>query len=661
MLPTLRQWSTTSRRLAAVFLIVLVPSAATLVWLGVQLLEQDQRLWADRDLERRETAADVIVRSMGQKLAAVDADLDAGRVPDGAVIARFGETLATVSPTSRVAWLPTMPGLPEANASVFADAEIAEFRRTGDRGRSIYTSFLDASSPTVRAGALLRLARVHRTSGEITAAIQNYRALARFNAAFDGTPADLVARRAICELLAQTGDSVSLAREAEAVRSDFLQGRWTLDRPRWVLVADEIERWTARPLDVTREQRALAAALDWLWQQRYARSDDQRLPEAGRRSFRANDVSILAQWRPIGSDIRVLLIPPPLVHRWARDVMPRELASADELVLADDSGAIVMGTRSEGMARLVTRLATETGLPWNVSVKAAVVPADMAELSSRRRLLWAGLGAIAILLSGGSYLLWRTVKRELAVARIQTEFVAAVSHEFRTPLTSLQHATQLLEEDDELPPARRQSLYAALGRSSERLRGLVESLLDFARMEEGRRPYDLRSLDPSSLVQSVVEEFERQAHTERTVITRDLAPPGMLQCRADATAMRHALWNLLDNAVKYSPEPHVMRISVGSHRAGVSIAIADQGFGIPVREQKSVFRRFVRGSQTQQRGITGTGLGLAMVSHIVAAHRGRIELESEEGRGSTFTILLPSAKSDARDGGEAGCPESLES
>ena len=210
-------------------------------------------------------------------------------------------------------------------------------------------------------------------------------------------------------------------------------------------------------------------------------------------------------------------------------------------------------------------------------------------------------------------------------------------------MTSLQHVTELLEEDDELPRERRQSLYAALGRSTGRLRGLVESLLDFARMEDGRKPYDLSLVDPAALVSNVIGEFERNAPSERTVISRDLAVPGTLCCRADVPALGHALWNLLDNAVKYSTEPHLVTVSVGHRGNAIAIAVADQGFGIPAGERQSVFQKFIRGSGSVRRGIKGTGLGLAMVSHIIAAHGGRIELETEEGRGSTFTILLPAA------------------
>ena len=651
MLTAFRRWSTSSRWLGVLFLMVLVPSAATLVWLGVQLLEQDRRLWVDRDLERRESAADIIVRALGQRLATTDVELVKGDLVDGGLFARFNGTAVTVRPSDRVLWLPTTAHLAEANTQAFGEAEIAEFRQTGDRGLGAYSALARSADPAVQAGALLRLARVRRSTGDVRAAIRDYRELARFtDLAFNGMPAELLARRAVCELLQQTRETASLGREAEALRVDLLAGRWALDRSGWAVAAEDLERWTGRLVDVPPERQALTASLEWLWQQHArtlaTRAADTRSP-VGRHVFRMDNISILMLWRASGDELKALILPPAVIDRWARQAMLPDLATSDMLLLTDEAGTVISGAKPDTGTRLVTRHATETGLPWNVTLKPAPAPRDLAAFTSRRRLLGAGLGAIVLLISGGSYLLWRTVRREIAVARIQTEFVAAVSHEFRTPLTSLQHVTELLEEDDELPRERRQSLYAALGRSTERLRGLVESLLDFARMEDGRRPYDLRPIDPSSIATNVIGEFERHTPSERTVITRDLAMPGTLSCRADVAALGHALWNLLDNAVKYSTEPHLVTVSVGQRGDEIAIAIADHGFGIPARERQSVFQKFVRGSDSVRRGIMGTGLGLAMVSHIIAAHAGRIELESEEGRGSTFTILLPAQRADS--------------
>jgi signal transduction histidine kinase len=145
------------------------------------------------------------------------------------------------------------------------------------------------------------------------------------------------------------------------------------------------------------------------------------------------------------------------------------------------------------------------------------------------------------------------------------------------------------------------------------------------------------------VVRAVVTEFDGQSREELAIAT-DLPPAGTVQCQADPSAIKHVLWNLLDNAVKYSPTPPDIRVVVELRDRHVAIVVSDRGFGIPRDEHAAVFQKFVRGSNTEQRGIKGTGLGLAMVAHIVAAHGGLIDLESEEGQGSTFTVLIPAVQ-----------------
>jgi two-component system sensor histidine kinase SenX3 len=112
---------------------------------------------------------------------------------------------------------------------------------------------------------------------------------------------------------------------------------------------------------------------------------------------------------------------------------------------------------------------------------------------------------------------------------------------------------------------------------------------------------------------------------------------------ADASSLGHALWNLLDNAVKYSPGATAIGVSIRRAGPSIQIAVTDTGIGIPVHEQQNIFGRFVRGRSARRLGIRGTGLGLAIVSHIVDVHRGTVHVESVEGAGSTFTIALPAA------------------
>jgi two-component system phosphate regulon sensor histidine kinase PhoR len=176
-------------------------------------------------------------------------------------------------------------------------------------------------------------------------------------------------------------------------------------------------------------------------------------------------------------------------------------------------------------------------------------------------------------------------------------------------------------------------------RSTARLSGLVESLLDFARMESGRKAFLLEPIDASELVTAVVDEFRRQLNAPDVSVM--LTTAGRLPVAGDRTALAQAVWNLLDNAVKYSTAPAIVRVSVDRVGDTVVVAVHDDGPGIPRHEQRDIFGKFVRGAHAARSEIKGTGLGLAIVRHVVRAHHGTVRVDSEIGRGSTFTLTLP--------------------
>ena len=149
-------------------------------------------------------------------------------------------------------------------------------------------------------------------------------------------------------------------------------------------------------------------------------------------------------------------------------------------------------------------------------------------------------------------------------------------------------------------------------------------------------------MDAGILAAEVASEFQKEVEARGIRIDFAVDSAGPVLLKADADALAHALWNLLDNAVKYSPGRSAVHLSVGRNPNGIVISVKDEGLGIPARERRQIFRKFVRGQKASELGIKGTGLGLAIVSNIVAAHGGAVELESEEGRGSTFRIILPS-------------------
>jgi signal transduction histidine kinase len=347
--------------------------------------------------------------------------------------------------------------------------------------------------------------------------------------------------------------------------------------------------------------------------------------------------------RAAGSDSRALIIAPAVLQAWTSR-LEQDAGSGLRISLLDEQGTLLAGQPLSTTTSSVRRARKETSLPWTLSVVADESWQASTEFQERRRLFTAGLVALGLLLSGGSYLLWRVVQRELAIARLQAEFVSAVSHEFRTPVTSLRHVIELLQEDDEVPKERRSSFYEVLARSTERLDRLVESLLDFGRMESGRKPYDLQPLDVEGFVREVVREFESAPAARGFRVEVNVSDLSRRTVLGDATSLGHAVWNLLDNAVKYSPDRTRVTLALRPHGdRSIGIAVSDEGIGVPRSERGDIFLKFVRGAQANRLGIKGTGVGLAIVSHIVRAHGGSVELESREGHGSTFTLVLPAA------------------
>jgi signal transduction histidine kinase len=246
-------------------------------------------------------------------------------------------------------------------------------------------------------------------------------------------------------------------------------------------------------------------------------------------------------------------------------------------------------------------------------------------------------------LTGAAFIV-RSIRREARVAQLQSDFVAAVSHEFRSPLSSLCQISEMLAanrfESDEV----RHNAYAVLTRESERLQRLVKGLLDFQRLEAGADVFHFEPLEVGAFLESIIAEFrETVKDSGYTIELRSAENP--VYVKADREALSRAIWNLLDNAVKYSPECRTVWVNVERLDDRVSVVVRDRGLGIPLHEQRAIFEKFVRGADSKTRRIKGTGIGLAMVRHIIQAHGGEIQLASTPGEGSQFTIVMPAGAS----------------
>jgi two-component system, OmpR family, phosphate regulon sensor histidine kinase PhoR len=253
------------------------------------------------------------------------------------------------------------------------------------------------------------------------------------------------------------------------------------------------------------------------------------------------------------------------------------------------------------------------------------------------------MGILVIALAGaavtGVILVWVFVHREANLSRLQSDFVSKVSHELRTPLTSIRlfSETLALRRGD---AAAEEKCIEGLAKESARLQELIDRLLDWGRMESGRREFVFRITDVQAILSAALAAFDHIRERRRIEIELEL-PPENVSVEADRAAVADALFNLLTNAYKYGGDPPRIRLSVELQPADVRITVRDNGSGIPPAEHKRIFQKFYRVDDRLSREREGSGLGLAIVKHVMKAHDGHVRLESAPGKGSAFTLVLP--------------------
>jgi signal transduction histidine kinase len=250
------------------------------------------------------------------------------------------------------------------------------------------------------------------------------------------------------------------------------------------------------------------------------------------------------------------------------------------------------------------------------------------------------IGFIDVMLLAGLGLVWANVRRELKLSRLKSDFVANVSHELKTPLALIRLYAETLELARVPSEERKGEYYRVIGKESRRLTQLINNILDFSRIEAGRKEYRLVPSDLAAVVRDVVESYrfaiEKLGFTLELELADDLP-----ELALDPEALSQALINLLNNSVKYSPEHKLITVGVRREQDRVLLSVSDRGIGIPRSEHRRIFEKFYRVETSLVHTTKGSGLGLALVQHITEAHGGHVELRSTPGEGSTFTLSLP--------------------
>jgi len=264
------------------------------------------------------------------------------------------------------------------------------------------------------------------------------------------------------------------------------------------------------------------------------------------------------------------------------------------------------------------------------------IPEIVAARARPQRTMMAMLAGVMAI---GVFFVARAAAREVRVAELKSSFVSSVSHDLKTPLALIQLFAETLELGRLKNTDRANEYYRIINSEARKLTRLINNLLDFSKIEAGLRAYKLERVNLADLTGSVLESLESQFQHNQFVVSTKLAPN--VPVLIDKEAAEQALENLLSNAMKYSPEHREILVEVDQVDQYGVVRVHDRGIGIPARLQRKIFNKFFRIQTDAGSGPHGTGLGLAIVDHVMRGHNGFVRVDSEPGRGSTFTLHFP--------------------
>jgi signal transduction histidine kinase len=300
---------------------------------------------------------------------------------------------------------------------------------------------------------------------------------------------------------------------------------------------------------------------------------------------------------------------------------------------------------------LVTRASEPEGLSDSLTLKLKMHLKDesrLLEVLDQRQHLFGGLLIIAFLTAcGGLLAARRTFVQQQRLGQLKDNFVSSVSHELRAPIASIRLMAESLETERVKEPERQREYFRLMSQECRRLSGMISNVLDFSRIQQGRKEYHFEPVDIVALLRDTCLLMQPNA-AERKV-RLDLRVPDNSEetLVLDGQAVQQALINLVENAIKHSPAGEVVTIGLDAsttphpHAVGVRMWVEDHGPGIPAGEHERIFERFYRLGSELRRETPGVGIGLSIVKHIAEAHGGKVTVQSAPGQGSRFTLELP--------------------
>lgn len=559
------------------------------------------------------------------------------------------------------------------------EAEMNEFQlKDYSRAGELYRLALNQShNDDVRADLLIRLARISARKGALTQARETFISVTNHynnNRLPSGLPAGLAAWIEIIGLELRGGNTEEACRRISNLYQALLKSNWSLNRSQFHFVRNKIESLSRNLKDtialnnIYRQIEEFSNTMDSLLSRtEYVIEIGNAALPAIRNLIEFNIGNENACDRLIipANDSQILLLLALAKERCSNCILAAgviidqtELAETviprlvNGLPTSDNTTSIIR--YADGVNAYGSRPPTDSRLTVTASFKGKFPPWSIELyqndphffeqfLSGRQSFYILALILIMIVLTFGAIMTARMVNRELELARLKSDFVSTVSHEFRSPLTSIRQLSEMLQSGRIISDERRNQYYDVILEQSERLSLLVSNILDLAKIDEKRLKLDFEVVDIKELLTDLVVKARQHGGGEEIPIALKIDGDLPLVF-VDSSAITRIMHNLIDNAIKYSGKCPEVLITASTNNNDLVITVEDRGIGIPREEIQKIFERFYRAGDELTRKVKGSGLGLALVKELVQAHGGFVRAFSEIDKGSIFTIRLPLAE-----------------
>jgi len=554
-------------------------------------------------------------------------------------------------------------------------AEQCEFKdREYNTALRVYQQLFDkANNPQLEARALQSIARVYQKLNLPTKAIKLYHQLQHsynHTKLVSGHPAGLIAQLELGSLYLSTTDTLRALQEYVDLYKKLSHSTWCLQKSQFDFYIQKITHNLDACLG-TEKFNQYASVYDSIKTlHKKLRKRTERLITFQQTSFQYIEnffsipkdsfvvknfsveiddqlflVSIMPS--PVLKDnhttmLGILFDPEHLKSSWFPPVITKQL-SARKIgwQITDRYGNIVLGESKAPTGKPSVKTGFAYNIPpWTLELFAPESTLVTMLLFSQHRIYFYVFILIAVILAFGLYMTIHSLSHELELATLKSNFVSAISHDLKTPVTAVRQLAEMLQAGRVPSIKRRQQYHNALVEQSERLSFMIDNILDSARIETGRIEYFFEKIDLREALKDIVAKIQHHVQQNGFKIKTQL-PEESVYVLADSTALQQSIVNLIDNALKFSVKNKVIDVRLEKGAEHVIIVIEDYCVGIPKEEMNRIFERFYQGSSVRNHRRRGSGLGLFLVKQIVAAHHGTVQVKSKLGKGSVFSIKLP--------------------